>query len=95
MGGGDKTAKREGKDVRFPMRAKRGFATVTIYRRKHPKTASGFNYTVAWTIGGHRYTLQRADFKKAWIEAVMKAEQLSTGNTPRPDRGLSAATSWP
>ncbi len=61
------------------MRVKRGFASVTIYRRKHPKTASGYVYTVAWTIGGKRNLLSRADFSEAQMEAAMKAEQLSTG----------------
>jgi integrase len=69
----------EAKEPRFPMRVKRGFAVVTIYRRKHPKTASGFVYTVAWTVGGHRYTLQRATLQKAQIEAAAKVEHLSSG----------------
>lgn len=65
--------------ARFPMRVKRGFATVTIYRRPHARTASGFVYTVAWTVGGHRTLLQRATLQAAQIEAVMKAEQLAAG----------------
>lgn len=61
------------------MRVKRGFASVTIYRRKHPRTASGYVYTVAWTIGGKRSLLSRANFSEAQMEAVMKAELLSSG----------------
>lgn len=64
---------------RFPMRVKRGFAVVTIYRREHKRTASGYVFTVAWTVGGHRYMIQRATLKDAQVEAAAKAEQLAAG----------------
>lgn len=64
---------------KFPLRVKRGFATVTIYRRAHPKTASGYVFTVAWTVGGRRFLLQRATLAKAQGEAAAKAEQLAAG----------------
>lgn len=61
------------------MKVKRGFATVTIYRRPHSKTASGYVFTVSWSIGGRRYLLQRATLAKAQVEASAKAEQLAAG----------------
>lgn len=74
-----RTGSDRGETARFPMRVKRGFASVTIYRRRHPRTASGYVYTVAWTIGGKRSLLSRAKFNDAQMEAVMKAEMLSAG----------------
>ena len=67
------------KPVRFPISIRRDSVVVKIYRSKHARTASGFTYSVAWTVGGKRYLLQRATLAKAQAEGAAKAEQLASG----------------
>lgn len=61
------------------MAIRRDSITVKIYRTAHPRTASGYVYSVAWSVGGQRYLLQRATLAKAQAEAAAKAEQLAAG----------------
>ncbi len=65
--------------LRFPLKIKRGSVTVKIYRTAQADTRSGFVYQVAWSVGGRRFLLRRADLADARLEAVTKAEQLAAG----------------
>jgi integrase len=64
---------------RFPVVIRRDSIAVRIYRYANPRTRSGYVYTVAWSVGGKRYLLQRATVAKARAEAAAKAEQLAAG----------------
>ena len=68
-----------GRGDKFPMVIRRDSVAVSIYRYANPKTKSGYVYTVAWSVGGKRYLLQRATVAKARAEAAAKAEQLAAG----------------
>ena len=64
---------------KFPILIRRDSVVVKIYRNRHPRTASRYSFTVAWSVGGRRYLLQRASLAKAQTEAAAKAEQLAAG----------------
>jgi hypothetical protein len=65
---------------KWPRKITVGHATVTVYRNKHPDTASGFIHVIAWNTPTGRKREKFADEEDALREARRKATDLTAGH---------------
>src|SRR5215216_7891517 len=69
----------------FPRSIKIGSVVVKVYRLRHPTTANGWVYSVAWGTVTGRKMKQFADEAAAMEEARLKAAQLASGRIEAAD----------
>lgn len=77
--------------MNYPRVIKAGSAAVKVYRNRHPRTATGFIFQVAWHAGGARKLQQFTDESAALEEARLRARQIAAGRIgaatiSKPDR---------
>src|SRR5258708_846983 len=69
----------------YPKVIRAGSVSVKVYRNRHPRTASGWVYQVAWVTPTGRRISQFADEAAALEEARLKASQLAAGRIESAD----------